>query len=812
MSRPNIHTLKRLHDYEITPSPPPPSPRLARSSAFRIGRICSPTDLWEKMWTDAHRLKVIKVGADWCAPCKKVSPCFAKLASSLNNVDCFTVDVTDKTDVDGVWSVFKAVGGVKLPYFALYKDHQRVEGVQTSNIDVVKGLVQKHLAADKTEASFVEPLLKDDIDRFVLFPLKNKPLWDMYKKHESTFWTAEELDLEQDRRDFDQKLNDNERYFIKHVLAFFAASDAIVNENLVQNFMDEVQSAEARCFYGFQIMIENIHCCSGDTVVLTDKGHFPLDLLANKGEKVNAWNGYEWSEVLPQLVKEEDDMMLVQLSNGASLKCTPDHKWILQDGDPRKKQSKRVETKHLEPGDKLFKWELPIIKEGEILEHAYTNGFFSGDGSHTNGYPNIVLYGEKKNLFEFLENSPTSNPTGKEDKQGRIKFYLTKDTVKMGKYYVPINGNLTSKLEWLAGFADADGCANTAKSGMKSMQLTSTHIDFLKNIQLMLTTLGVETNISLMHHEREALLPDGNGGRKLYECKACWVIYISCCGVETLRSLGFAPKRLDISPQDPNYKLTVKRPFVKVESVTALPDKEPTYCFNEPKNHTGMFNGIMTGQSETYSLLIDNLIGDKEEKKHLFNAIKTVPIIKKKAEWCFRWTDRSQASFAERLVAFSCVEGIFFSGSFCAVFWLKKRGILPGVTFSNQLISRDEGLHCDFACLLYSQLERKLDQDRVHQIVDSAVQMECEFVSSALPVSLIGMNAKLMCQYIRFCADRLIEALGYDKKYKTTNPFEWMTIISLQNKTNFFESRTSEYAKAGVGVEDDEGFTLDADF
>jgi ribonucleotide reductase beta subunit family protein with ferritin-like domain len=427
------------------------------------------------MWTDAHRLKVIKVGADWCAPCKKVSPCFAKLASSLNNVDCFTVDVTDKTDVDGVWSVFKAVGGVKLPYFALYKDHQRVEGVQTSDIDVVKGLVQKHLAADKTEAPFVEPLLKDDIDRFVLFPLKNKPLWDMYKKHESTFWTAEELDLEQDRRDFDQKLNDNERYFIKHVLAFFAASDAIVNENLVQNFMDEVQSAEARCFYGFQIMIENIH-------------------------------------------------------------------------------------------------------------------------------------------------------------------------------------------------------------------------------------------------------------------------------------------------------------------------------------------------SETYSLLIDNLIGDKEEKKHLFNAIKTVPIIKKKAEWCFRWTDRSQASFAERLVAFACVEGIFFSGSFCAVFWLKKRGILPGVTFSNQLISRDEGLHCDFACLLYSQLERKLDQDRVHQIVDSAVQMECEFVSSALPVSLIGMNAKLMCQYIRFCADRLIEALGYDKKYKTTNPFEWMTIISLQNKGNFFETRISEYAKAGVGVDDDEGFTLDADF
>ena len=297
----------------------------------------------------------------------------------------------------------------------------------------------------------------------------------MYKKHESTFWTAEELDLEADKKDFKEKLNDNERYFIKHVLAFFAASDAIVNENLVQNFMDEVQSAEARCFYGFQVMIENIH-------------------------------------------------------------------------------------------------------------------------------------------------------------------------------------------------------------------------------------------------------------------------------------------------------------------------------------------------SETYALLIDNLIRDKKEKAELFNAIKTVPIIKKKAEWCFKWTDRDTASFAERLVAFAIVEGIFFSGSFCAVFWLKKRGILPGVTFSNQLISRDEGLHCDFACLLYSQLARKLSQERVYEIMDSAVEMECEFVSDALPVGLIGMNAELMCKYIRFCADRLIEALGYDKKYKDKNPFEWMNIISLQNKSNFFESRVSEYAKAGVGVEDDEGFTLDADF
>lgn len=590
---------------------PTNSPVLKREYACIINSISNLTELWTNMWENSSKLKVVKVGAQWCAPCQRVAPEYSKLVSSRkHNVDFFSVDVTDKDDKAGSWAVFEAMGGTKLPYFAFYKNHQRVDSIQTSNIEVVKNKIKKHTETLDNEEE-VEPLLREDMDRFVLFPINNKPIWDMYKKHESTFWTAEELDLEKDRRDFEQKLTDNERYFIEHVLAFFAASDAIVNENLVENFMAEVQSAEARCFYGFQVMIENIHCCSGDTVVLTDKGHFPLDLLANKGEKVNVWNGYEWSEVLPQLVKEEDDMMVVQLSNGASLKCTPDHKWILQ------KSADRVETKNLKPGDKLVQWELP----GEGLQEV-----------------------------------------------------------------------------------------------------------------------------------------------------------------------------------------------VHVKSIAALPDKEPTYCFNEPKNHTGMFNGIMTGQSETYSLLIDNLISDKERKNELFNAIKTVPIIKKKAEWCFRWMDRDNASFAERLVAFAIVEGIFFSGSFCAIFWLKKRGILPGVTFSNELISRDEGLHCDFACLLYNQLNKKLDQSRIHEIMESAVQMECEFVSEALPVSLIGMNAELMCKYIRFCADRLIQALGCEKKYNVENPFEWMTLISMQRKSNFFESRVAEYSKAGVGVEDDPGFTLDADF
>ena len=217
--------------------------------------------------------------------------------------------------------------------------------------------------------------------------------------------------------------------------------------------------------------------------------------------------------------------------------------------------------------------------------------------------------------------------------------------------------------------------------------------------------------------------------------------------------------------------------------------------------------------SEMYSILIDTYVRDPEEKSRLFRGIETMPCVQKKAEWAMEWTDRGKASFADRLVAFACVEGIFFSGSFCAIFWLKKRGLMPGLCTSNELISRDEGMHCDFGCLLFSQLEHPTPGARVLEIVSAAVTIEKEFVSSALPVELIGMNSTLMCEYIEFCADRLLVALGQEKHYKTANPFEWMTLISLQGKTNFFEKRVSEYAKAGVGVDaEDQLFCTDADF
>ncbi len=318
-----------------------------------------------------------------------------------------------------------------------------------------------------------ELLLQENRDRFVILPIRHPAIWEMYKKHEAGFWTAEEIDLSGDLRDWSQ-MTDGERHFISHVLAFFAASDGIVNENLAVNFMSEVQVPEARCFYGFQIMMENIH-------------------------------------------------------------------------------------------------------------------------------------------------------------------------------------------------------------------------------------------------------------------------------------------------------------------------------------------------SETYALLIDTYIKDPQEKDRLFHAIDTVPAVRKKAEWALRWIE--QGTFAERLVAFAAVEGIFFSGSFCSIFWLKKRGLMPGLTFSNELISRDEGLHCEFACLLYSMLSSKLPQDRVHAIIGDAVDIEKEFITGALPADLIGMNPRLMKTYIEFVADRWLTELGYAKLFHASNPFDFMEMISLQGKTNFFEKRVGDYQKAGVLADKTtQTFSLDEDF
>lgn len=233
-----------------------------------------------------------------------------------------------------------------------------------------------------------------------------------------------------------------------------------------------------------------------------------------------------------------------------------------------------------------------------------------------------------------------------------------------------------------------------------------------------------------------------------------------------------------------------------------IPEARMFYAFQN------MIEGI---HSETYSLLIDTYITDPKEKDHLFRAIETIPSVAKKAKWALKWIEDDQSSFATRLVAFAAVEGIFFSGSFCAIYWLKKRGLMPGLTFSNELISRDEGLHTDFACLLYTYIKNRRSQEEIHEMFKEAVEIEKEFINDSIPCRLIGMNAELMSQYIEFVADRLLVQLGYDKIWESSNPFDFMELISLRVKANFFERRVGEYQLAGVGKTTEERELIEDD-
>jgi ribonucleoside-diphosphate reductase subunit M2 len=233
----------------------------------------------------------------------------------------------------------------------------------------------------------------------------------------------------------------------------------------------------------------------------------------------------------------------------------------------------------------------------------------------------------------------------------------------------------------------------------------------------------------------------------------------------------------------------------------------------EAKFFYGFQIAIENIHSETYSLLIDTYIKDVQEKTRLLNAIDTIPSVKKKADWALKWINDDKSSFGTRVIAFAAVEGIFFSGSFCSIYWLKKRGLMPGLCFSNELISRDEGLHTEFAVLMYSMLQDKPTEDEVKEIIMEAVQIEKEFITESLPCSLIGMNKDLMSKYIEYVADRLLQMLKIDPVYMTSNPFEWMELISIQGKTNFFEKRVGEYSnKANPGIEEDQEFSMDADF
>lgn len=566
-----------------------------------------------------------------------------------------------------------------------------------------------------------EPLLIPDEGRYVMFPIKHNDVWNMYKKQMDSFWRCEEINMSKDLTEW-EKMNDDEKYFIKMVLAFFAASDGIVLENLAQRFMNDIENSEIRAFYSMQIFMENIHCVSADTVILTKTGYFKIGDLVNRN--VEVWNGEEFSMVT---IKYTGDNALyrVYLSNGMYLDCTDEHKWIIADKD------QLVYTKNLEYGMKIGEFQYPCIEN-------------TGDNPSE----------------ECLQKNTDINKP-------------------------PINSSNKDKIAWLKSNLRKYAKMSLVES-KKYLCFQSIDYSFLKDLQLLFSTIEISSHV--LNNDLSFIL----------------IVVLNEINNDIFIKHGVDLELIDEKKYDSDLLLKAELPVHIIGAYEKVSDNSPTYCFNEPKRHTGVFNGILTGQSEMYSILIDTYSSNKVEKDKLLNAIQHFPCIKKKAEWAKRWINDKETTFASRLVAFAIVEGIFFSSSFASIYWIKKRGMLHGLTLSNEFISRDEALHVEFAVLLYHKLINKLNKDVFYKIIQEAVTIEKEFILEAIPCRLIGMNSELMSQYIEFVANRLCLQLGYDKLFPhATNPFDFMELISLNDKVNFFEKTNTQYALANKVVEGD---------
>lgn len=633
-----------------------------------------------------------------------------------------------------------------------------------------------------------EPILQEDPTRFTMFPLKHLDLWNAYKNHMKAFWTEDELDYPADKQDWANLTND-ERYFIEHILAFFAGSDGIVLENLIENFACEVQIPEARAFYAFQAMIENVHCVRGDTFILTQDGYFPIKDLV--GENVNIWNGKKWSTVLVKYTGI-DELYKVTLNNGMTLDCTSDHEWIAK---TKEGKYKRVYTKNLKCGTSLVRIKYPSTISYKDMTYPYVHGFMSSYymmNTTQNRSTTIVL---PKATSTYLSSLVGSNKCIQPISDGFYTIDLSQ-RINHPEFFVPLNDKIETKLLWLEGLYAYSGVIHSDIFDNDIMTIMTIYPDFAHRIQLLYSTLNINCYVEKVTKDITRILIDNYN-------------------LNNLKKVGFMTNRIQrvkTSIEDV-YFLKHNTYELYVKTVDKIPGVHDTYCFEEPQEHMGVFNGILTGQSTTYSLLIDTFVENPERKTELFNAIQTIPCVTKKADWAIKWIDKSRP-FAERLVAFTVVEGIFFSGSFCAIFWLKSKGKMTrALGLSNEFIARDEGLHTDFGVLMYHKLRRKLTRERVVEIITEAVEIEREFICDSLPCALIGMNSDLMYTYIKFVADRLLVQLGYDKEYNVENPFDFMNNIALSGKTNFFEKRTTEYQNASAVIKQtDKSFDFDDDF
>lgn len=573
-------------------------------------------------------------------------------------------------------------------------------------------------------ADIKEPLLIDE-NRFTIEPILYDDMFDMYKTHKSAFWDEHEVKLDKD--DF-SSLTPNEQYFVENILAFFATSDLIVNENLSLNFLRDIKILEARMFYSFQQMMENIHCVSADTQILTSGGYFPIVELKDK--EVQIWNGNKMSNVvIRQTSTEPVECYTVRLSNGGYLNCTSGHKWIMLDGT-------RKETKYLKIGDYLSICNMPVVQ---------------GD---------CELFNARKLGIRFARNK---NPDVDD---------------------IPIRHNLQSRLDWFAGFISAY-CGSpifayakrqNIQSGIRhiiSRQVLITYeLHILQRFQLFFNLFGIYN------------LPIQNNFSSIYINFTKKILFI-------LEDMGFTTN-LSVADDPEQYAMMKELKIIsKVYNENCL-----TYCFNEPISHSGIFNGIYTGQSEVYSKMITTYIKEPVKRDKLRNAIISIPCIKRKACWAKKWIESKTATLGERIIAFAIFEGVFFSGAFCCIFWLKEQGKMPGLAKGNEFIARDEGLHTDFACLLFRKyIKCKPSYWTFKEIMTEAVGIELEFINHALPCKLLNMNSESMIEYIKFVANRLTKQLGYDEIYNATQPFPFMDRICLMNKTSFFESDTTEYSK-----------------
>jgi ribonucleotide reductase beta subunit family protein with ferritin-like domain len=572
----------------------------------------------------------------------------------------------------------------------------------------------------------MEKILLPNDKRFVMFPIKYHDIWKMYKTSVSCQWNVEHVDLSKDLIDWNEKLNDNQRHFIKTILAFFAASDGIVLENLISCFSNEIPIPEVRSFYSHQAFMENVHCVAPETKVLTDMGYITIGEYKN--ELVNVWNGSEFSKVQIRQTSECDHLIRVELSNGVVLECTDSHKWYLEN------EIEPTFTKDLKKNDRVISCKFPIVCGSEMYIEPYKRGEF----------------------FDIV---------------------------------MPLKSSVVDKIQYIQGVFDGYLKINDfVLSDELELILNKQHlpVGFLNQLQLLLQTLGINPIVT-------------NGNLRLTNNHLSQLEFLECHPI-VLMGYSFTF----------NNKKDVEN-IITIENIIDNNRKDKTFCFNEPILHKGVFNGTITGQSEMYSLLIDTYITDNEEKSHLLDAIQTIPCVEKKANWALKWIN-PDISFPIRLIAFAIVEGVFFSGSFASIFYMKQQGLLPGLCMSNDYISKDEGLHVNFACLLFTKyIEHKPSQEKVVEIMKEAIEIEKEFLTKSLPVDLIGMNSKLMCQYIEFVADFVLENLGYSRFYNAENPFFFMESISLTKCVNFFEHRPTEYKMESFAVKE-EKLTFDSDF